>query len=409
MEKRILIVVCLFLLCIIGYSQKTLTGKVTDKQTGQPLAGVSVYIANTSIGSVTNNKGEYVLNQVAINSFELIASIVGYETEAANVSMNVSTKQDFSLAAKVNELEEVVVGTFEKDGWQKWGRVFLENFIGTSEIAKGCTIKNYKAIRFRYFKKQDQLTAHAMEPLIIENKSLGYSIRYDLIKFSSDFKSGYVLYAGYPLFSEMKGSKSKMKKWKANRAYVYYGSMLQFMRAMYRNKVPDFGFEMRRLERLPNLEKQRVRAVQDFYIRVVVDKQGVKHVSNDMEQQLPPDTIKYYNEVLKQKDIIEVLHPEIIKADSIAYGENDVTAVMDFKDYLLVTYPGKKEEPGYYEGRLGVSADPYITSSITLINNRPVKIQSNGSYYDAQDLMSSGYWGWHDKMGTMLPLDYKEQ
>ncbi|MEX6687570.1 carboxypeptidase-like regulatory domain-containing protein [Danxiaibacter flavus] len=397
------------LLWNISFCQKTLSGKVTDKQTGQPLSGVSVYIANTSAGAVTNSKGEYVINQVTINNFELIASIVGYETTAANIAMNVSDQQNFSLVPKVNELEEVVVGTYEKDGWEKWGRLFLENFIGTSDIAKGCTIKNYKAVRFRYFKQKDQLTAYAMEPLIIENRSLGYTIRYDLIKFSSDFKSGYVLYAGYPLFTEMKGGKAKIKKWKANRSNAYYGSMLQFMRAMYRNKVPEFGFEMRRLEKLPNLEKQRVRAVQDFYIRVVVDKHGVKQVSNDMEEQLPPDTLKYYKEVLQQKDVIEVLHPEVIKAETIAYAENDVTAVMDFKDYLLVTYPAKKEEPGYYEGRLGVTADPYITSAITLINNRPVKIQSNGSYYDSQDLMSSGYWGWHDKMGTMLPLDYKEQ
>ncbi|MCW3087027.1 MAG: hypothetical protein JWQ78_413, partial [Sediminibacterium sp.] len=28
-------------------------------------------------------------------------------------------------------------------------------------------------------------------------------------------------------------------------------------------------------------------------------------------------------------------------------------------------------------------------------------------YYDAADLVHSGYWGWSENLGSLLPLDYE--
>jgi hypothetical protein len=46
-------------------------------------------------------------------------------------------------------------------------------------------------------------------------------------------------------------------------------------------------------------------------------------------------------------------------------------------------------------------------SEITLINQRPIAIMSNGSFFLPNDLLSSGYWAWSEKIATMLPFDYK--
>ncbi len=82
------------------------------------------------------------------------------------------------MKPKMEELQTVVVEPYEKDGWETWGKFFIENFIGTSQNARSCTIKNYKTLRFRHSKKRNQLTVTADDPLIIENKALGYSIQY---------------------------------------------------------------------------------------------------------------------------------------------------------------------------------------------------------------------------------------
>jgi hypothetical protein len=47
-----------------------------------------------------------------------------------------------------------------------------------------------------------------------------------------------------------------------------------------------------------------------------------------------------------------------------------------------------------------------MMSEITLINDRPVEIQANGSYFNPVDLMSTGYWAWSEKIATLLPFDY---
>lgn len=73
----------LLLLCSsnVLYAQQSITGVVTDKTKGQPLAGVSVVIqGNTTSGVHTDAKGRYQLNIPSKGSFRLQASYLGYRT-----------------------------------------------------------------------------------------------------------------------------------------------------------------------------------------------------------------------------------------------------------------------------------------------------------------------------------------
>lgn len=405
-SKTLLLVLSLSL-ALVSFGQQSLKGKIVEAGTQKPIAGASVFISNTSIGTVSNSKGEFEITQLPSKEFELVVSFIGYEPYVQHIAGPQQTPLLIALQQKANELQDVVVSTYEKDGWKKWGDFFLSAFIGTSAYAKDCVIKNYKTIRFKYSKKNNFISAHASEPLIIENKALGYHLKYELIHFSYDFNSKYLMYAGYPFFTEMQGNKRRIRKWKENREEAYTGSMMHFMRAMYRNTVDKAGFEMRRLEKKPNLEKQRVKALYQYYTKFSVDSKGNNLSVSTIDVQVPKDSMTYYEKVLREKDVIEILHTELVHADSIAYGEDSVTAVMDFKDYLLITYPAKQEQPEYYQDRLLEQRDPYITSAICLINNIPVKIQSNGSYNNPVDLISTGYWSWSEKIATMLPFDYK--
>lgn len=380
------------------HSQKRLKGLVLDAEKNIPVPKASVFLSNTSIGTTANDEGRFQLS-IPAGKFELIVSSIGYATH--NQTINAGETADSVLVVKLNlkapDLETVVIEPFEKDGWAKWGRWFTDNFIGTSEYSRDCRLLNPDVLRFRHSKSNGELTAVATSPLMIENKALGYRITYQMENFHYDFKTRYLLYSGYPFFENLQGSDRKLRNWQKAREDVYYGSTLQFMRALYRNKIAEEGFEVRRLQKIPNAEKERVKTVQKRSLKA--DERG------QLFYDLNRDSTAYYDRIMAQDDFKNVIGKGVLPGDSIAYAIDSAVAGFDFPDYLLVIYKHKKVP---YEFRqLFPKSSDAMMSELLLINGRPVEVLANGSYFNPEDLLSSGYWGWWEKVGTMLPFDYK--
>jgi hypothetical protein len=59
---------------------QNIRGKVMDATTQQPLVGASIVVSNTTQGTLTNEKGQFVITQVPIGRQQLKATFVGYET-----------------------------------------------------------------------------------------------------------------------------------------------------------------------------------------------------------------------------------------------------------------------------------------------------------------------------------------
>ena len=378
------------------FSQFELKGKIIAADTKSPLAAASVFLSNTSTGTVTNAAGEFTL-QIPAGTYDMVASFVGYETYAQPISKASASMLVIELKPKVEVFDEVVVGGYEKDGWEKWGKFFLENFIGTSQWAADCSIKNYEAIKFRNNKKENKLSAIAMDQLVIENKALGYTVRYQLEEFEYDFKSGYIYYQGYPFFSQMKGGQARHNRWNKRRQEVYHGSMMDFMRALYRNRIVEEGYEVRRLVKTPNEEKARVREL--YRNRASISKPGTVTVTEAF-----PDSADYYRNVLHQPDELSSFSSYTIPGDSIAFQVDNVTAGLEFENYLHIIY--KKASPPESYRRLSPN-NARMMSELILVHPGAIQIQSNGSYYPPLNLLSIGYWAWSEKMADMLPFDYK--
>jgi hypothetical protein len=394
----------LFFVSVTVFSQRTIKGRVVNVTNGEPIPGSSVFINNSSRGVISDRLGQFELNDIPAGKHDLITSSIGYETSVFSFSTEQLPLQvKIEMQIKVRELENVTVEPSVEEGWDKWGRVFTDNFIGNIPNAASCKIKNHKAIRFRFYKKSNRIIAYADEPIVLENKALGYNIKYQLEDFEVNFKSGAMMFAGYPFFEEMDKNK---KKWLRNREKAYYGSMMHFMRSLYQNSLGENGFEIRRMRREPNQEKERVKKL---YLPLKINA-GVKISGNTVSvnriDSLNKDSVDYYERILRQKDYTEVYDTSLLTADSLVVQTDGNYKMIFFTDYLYVTYKNEKEDNAYLLFHHEDRSPFFQRSYIWLVNQNPFMIDASGTYYPPQEIFSMSYWGWEEKMSNMLPIDY---
>ncbi len=386
-------------------------GMVSSHGTNKPVIAASVFLSNTSFGTTTDENGYFKLPVSYIGKFDLVISSIGFETFVQTINVT-NNNQVLSIVLKpqVKDLGNVILAPVERNGWEKWGKFFTENFIGTTPFGKMSAIKNADVLTFRHSKKEKKLWAYADEPLVIENKALGYILKYKLENFEYDFANNMLFFVGYPLFEDMTTKrKGLQKKWMNNRVEAYDGSMMHFMRSVYRNSLRENGFEIRHLIKLPNVEKQRIKPI--VAKRSAILFQGaavtVAGVPTDSTS-LHADTLAYYRKIMAQKDVIEQLGKTILSGDSIAYAIDSFTAGLHFNDYLHIIYKNKPE-PAAFAAAIGRpnQRQPFCVSELVIRDGNPIQIQSNGSYYDPTKLLSVGFWAWSEKVGMMLPFNYK--
>src|ERR1700750_1457602 len=86
-----------FLFCSpVAFPQNVLKGHVISEDTHKPIASVSVYLNNTSIGTITNDEGLFVLKSIPQGKFNLVATSVGFETYTSLLDLHELPK-DFQI------------------------------------------------------------------------------------------------------------------------------------------------------------------------------------------------------------------------------------------------------------------------------------------------------------------------
>lgn len=122
--KNLLFVKYLFVLGLISSNVLAQSGKINgtviDKTTGEPLAGVTVYIADIAKGASTNVDGEYSIISVSSGTYSLRFSYVGFSTVLVN-NVEVFTGQTTTIDTELSDeiLENEVVITAERPIVQK--------------------------------------------------------------------------------------------------------------------------------------------------------------------------------------------------------------------------------------------------------------------------------------------------
>jgi hypothetical protein len=401
MKRTLLLFTCLLSSLLLA-AQIEISGTVFDLD-GNRLEGASVYLNNTSIGTTTNIDGEFLL-KIPIGQYKLVVSYIGYKSERYPLdTRGYKEPITFKLIPKTNELDEIVIQRRKRmgpDRRKEFLRTFRREFLGVSKLAKKCKILNEDVIEFDYDDKTRTLEAFVNEPIQIENKSLGYTIFYDLTTFELTTKN--VTYVGNVRYFETEGSKGKKKRWKKNRKKAYRGSQVHFLRALVNNNLRQEGFLVDRIQRTPNPRRPSVEEIDKAY-KIIRKAKDVR-----------PGT--YGRSPFSDKELIEAravmrraqLDPYIertIKRNVKPYEftlEYDGKKHLMFQDFLKVLYVRELPDKNYRQ-RNGFTR--YQTSLMSL-NKEEVLINNIGTFGDPLDALLLGYWGF-EKVGDALPLDYQ--
>ncbi|WP_439185569.1 TonB-dependent receptor [Carboxylicivirga taeanensis] len=106
--NRIYIVALLLIsrLSVFAQASEEVTGVVKANEKGKniELVGANVYWADTQIGTVTDFKGEFVIDRYGSNT-QLVVSYIGYETDTIDISNN----RFVEVVLQSDELDEVLV------------------------------------------------------------------------------------------------------------------------------------------------------------------------------------------------------------------------------------------------------------------------------------------------------------
>ncbi|HAP35821.1 MAG TPA: hypothetical protein DCQ28_07725 [Bacteroidetes bacterium] len=89
-----------------------LTGRITDKKSGEPLIGVNIVVQGTTIGTATDFDGYFVIINVPPSIYSIRISSVGYESKIVQgvaINSGQSTTLNEKLSEQVIEGQEVVV------------------------------------------------------------------------------------------------------------------------------------------------------------------------------------------------------------------------------------------------------------------------------------------------------------
>lgn len=221
-------------------TQRIVTGRVTDAETGEPIPAASVYLAGTTVGITTGDDGVYQLKLPGQGSYELVVSHVGYESVFQKIDVaRALVKLD--IAMKTYEMKEIVVTKKVKKRKQDVD-FFWETLLGAYPSRKIYAV-NPKDVYFFYNSGTRLLKVSSRVPIQVVNQETGYRIYYTLQSFSYDYNTTLATWYGQALYEELIPENEQQKNlWQTRRKEVYSLSLNHFIRALYNGTLLQEGF-----------------------------------------------------------------------------------------------------------------------------------------------------------------------
>lgn len=403
MYKCHAIVVIVFFVFINNTIAQTysISGNVKDNMGALP--GAAIFVGNYKIATVTDNNGNFSLPKLGPGNYDILVQMIGYYPYSKNVTIK---DQPLNVAIVLKEnatmLKEVVIKPDPNRPY--YIALFKDFFIGKTPSAAECSILNTDVLTFNDDKEAGTLTVNASDFIIIENKALGYKIKYLLNDFEYNYKSKIIFYAGHQSFEELKGSNAKQKRWLKNRSIAYNGSIQHFFKSLYNGTVANEGFVINKIADIPNTTRKPDSLINAQIKRLTTGQAGAINLITFNGN----DSLSYWlNERAKPKTL-SALSRKDIALDTLVTPFNSDLKKINFNDGLYIIYKNEKEAPAYTFSGHKQNRTPdlanYQISIVTLLEP-PVTFYANGGILNPRSLLYRGYWA-YEKIADMVPLDY---
>jgi len=105
-------IIAIYITSSLLYSQNaSISGTVKDSLNSDELIGANVFIKGTSLGAATANNGQYQINNVALGTYTVKVSYIGYQSKEIEITLSKAENyiQDFNLNYTTVEGKTVVV------------------------------------------------------------------------------------------------------------------------------------------------------------------------------------------------------------------------------------------------------------------------------------------------------------
>ncbi len=366
-----------------------ITGRVLRADTKEPLAKVSVFLSNATVGTTTSEDGTYTLRGIRPGQYDLVTTSVGYEEQTQQVL--VGSQQltiNAELKPQVMQLGEVIVT--DNANWKNNYAMFLTEFLGTSANAKQCKITNPHDVTLIYRRSKKTLEAFSYDFINIENKALGYRVKFLLKSFKADKLNNLISWQGRLLYEDLPGSEAQKRKWEEKRQDTYYGSSLHFFRSLVSGNYAKEGFIMNILARRPNPE----RPSQELIQRKI-----------DKFQMVNRDSLNYWVRMYELPKYQEKLYRQPIMPDQVVRptDRNGLYGI-SFPECLYVIYTKKHETMDFKDIYRPLDMENFETSVVTLYKPYAM-FDNNGAVVSSQSTLFEGTWS-KSKVAELLPVDY---
>jgi hypothetical protein len=381
----------------------SITGTIKDKK-GEVLPGAAVYLSGYQIATVANNDGRFTLGNLKPGNYELLIQVLGFTPQNKNVIiLDKSVNVDIILFENVTELTEVVIKA--DPNRQRYINMFKASFIGNTPNAKQCKILNPEVIQADYDRSKRLLTVTATDFLVIENKALGYRIKYLLNFFENDEKANVIFYSGHPHFEEIERKESRRKKYAKPRAIAYAGSSQHFFTSLYHNRIKEEGFQIKKIAKIPNKARPSDDVINANISRLSRTYYGDSRLSGTFT-----DSLRYWRNMRTEPATLSVLNRSEVVVDTLVKQLfKDVKSVA-YNDALYVIYTNERETIEY-TNQSGHSVNrpldmPNYQISIVHLLLSPASFYENGGIADPRAFLYEGFWA-YEKVADMVPMDYR--
>ena len=342
----------------------TITGTVTEAETGAALPGAHVFVASSMLGTTTAADGTYRLEGVPIGALRLYVSMVGFDPEARDMLLRTAAVRvvDFELKPSVVEVGEVIVEAKRDKKWKQRLERFKRLFIGETPNAAETQIVNPEVLDFE--SSGGEFRAIASQPLVIENRALGYRVQYFLKDFVAEPTR--TRYDGEPLFEELiPESEEEAGRWEVNRRNAFIGSFRHFLLAMLAGRTDEQQFMT--------------------YARTVM--------GSGSPGEMPGNPTSGTRFPIKPDELFKP-------------GETPNERVLEFDGFTEIIFKGEYEDESYLEWSRAAGRRPKYQTSWIRLERGPAVFDYKGDVLDPYGVTFYGYLAF-ERVADEVPKEYR--